>query len=674
MALALALALASGLALGLIAAGVVPAAASPPDRPPHRSAQTAGGAHVVLPLRCSVVGGRVRLMPAQPSHEAGSGSGGARTAAVRHAIASQREVAPMRICGAREGAECRITMLHRFQVLCGGARVPWIEIAAQLMSGGPARVTIQRGSLTIAVPPPAAAQTAVAWDPDGTRAACVGAGHRPVAPFHLGHRVASRSDCAAVSDPLPATAEPQIITLPAGFAPVAELGARLEAPGETAPSAALGSGQMARVRTAPARDGGRDVETAPLPDVAPRLRETAEGAAAASLDPVARDETDAAGSVSATLAPVQAPTADIRVAAAPVAAPEQAATPQRAAETPGATAGHLLPAALPTPAGLPPRSDTAPPPMLRLAESAPPPRFAGPPMRDPAPHAVPPDWRPPSTSAPAATMPARETPEAIVARLARHLVPDLPPLPDQQIALLTLLGAAAGLFVTGSSLAWLARSRRRRPVRAMRVAPQPPQLLDGAHTADGTAQIEALCAQADLAVDALAAAPPLQEVLDGEVRLARQRLATVSEALQAGGEAARRAPAVCRNIVRDLDRVMRIAASAAASFHVGSQGGPRALAPPATCAEAYALLGVNAEAGDTIVKKLADALRMCWHPDHARDDTDRAMREARTKQINIAVDMIRHARAETARLRGASAAPDTYANDAETPPAQRRRA
>jgi hypothetical protein len=33
-------------------------------------------------------------------------------------------------------------------------------------------------------------------------------------------------------------------------------------------------------------------------------------------------------------------------------------------------------------------------------------------------------------------------------------------------------------------------------------------------------------------------------------------------------------------------------------------------------------------------------LRMNWHPDHARDDEDRAAREARIKAINIALDLI----------------------------------
>ena len=62
---------------------------------------------------------------------------------------------------------------------------------------------------------------------------------------------------------------------------------------------------------------------------------------------------------------------------------------------------------------------------------------------------------------------------------------------------------------------------------------------------------------------------------------------------------------------------------------------------PRTRAEAYSLLGVNPDVSEPVLKKLSDALRMSWHPDLARDDFDRAMREDRIKQINIALELIR---------------------------------
>jgi DnaJ-class molecular chaperone len=61
---------------------------------------------------------------------------------------------------------------------------------------------------------------------------------------------------------------------------------------------------------------------------------------------------------------------------------------------------------------------------------------------------------------------------------------------------------------------------------------------------------------------------------------------------------------------------------------------------PATEAEAREVLGVSAVAQERIVKKVVDALRQSWHPDHASDADDRRAREQRLKQINVAWDLI----------------------------------
>lgn len=68
----------------------------------------------------------------------------------------------------------------------------------------------------------------------------------------------------------------------------------------------------------------------------------------------------------------------------------------------------------------------------------------------------------------------------------------------------------------------------------------------------------------------------------------------------------------------------------------------RAASPPATAIEAFNLLGVAPSASPLAVKKIVDGLRQSWHPDHAKDDTDRSVREARMKQINIAWDLIQN--------------------------------
>jgi hypothetical protein len=69
---------------------------------------------------------------------------------------------------------------------------------------------------------------------------------------------------------------------------------------------------------------------------------------------------------------------------------------------------------------------------------------------------------------------------------------------------------------------------------------------------------------------------------------------------------------------------------------------------PRTRAEALQVLGIGVAptASDSALKKIVDGLRQSWHPDHAADETDRAMREVRSKQINAAWDLLRSQRAE----------------------------
>ena len=62
---------------------------------------------------------------------------------------------------------------------------------------------------------------------------------------------------------------------------------------------------------------------------------------------------------------------------------------------------------------------------------------------------------------------------------------------------------------------------------------------------------------------------------------------------------------------------------------------------PTTLEDACAYLGVNPRASESVAKKVVDALRQSWHPDLARDETDRLAREARIKEINAAWDLIR---------------------------------
>ncbi len=51
-------------------------------------------------------------------------------------------------------------------------------------------------------------------------------------------------------------------------------------------------------------------------------------------------------------------------------------------------------------------------------------------------------------------------------------------------------------------------------------------------------------------------------------------------------------------------------------------------------------MGVSPDASETAMKKVVDGLRLSWHPDLAKDEVDRQLREFRVKQINTAWDLI----------------------------------
>lgn len=88
----------------------------------------------------------------------------------------------------------------------------------------------------------------------------------------------------------------------------------------------------------------------------------------------------------------------------------------------------------------------------------------------------------------------------------------------------------------------------------------------------------------------------------------------------------------------DLDRIERIIDSVSATRSPSVLHNAETL--PATAYEAFQLLGVTPEASPLAVKKIVDGLRLSWHPDHAKNETDRSIREARLKQINVAWDLI----------------------------------
>lgn len=144
--------------------------------------------------------------------------------------------------------------------------------------------------------------------------------------------------------------------------------------------------------------------------------------------------------------------------------------------------------------------------------------------------------------------------------------------------------------------------------------------------------------------DSLPSAEPLKRALAREIHRHRRRLDAAAGVLPLKPEAWPRHRARLTAHLQELMRLNDIVDGATRSLvrmetEVGAPGDKR---------EAYALLGVNPEVSDRVLKKLVEALRAAWHPDLAKDDDDRRMREERIKQINVAWDLITGKRQEAA--------------------------
>ncbi|WP_245280087.1 J domain-containing protein [Hyphomicrobium sp. 99] len=161
---------------------------------------------------------------------------------------------------------------------------------------------------------------------------------------------------------------------------------------------------------------------------------------------------------------------------------------------------------------------------------------------------------------------------------------------------------------------------------------------DDGENANSLAHVHARLHETELLVAGLPGDLLLRDVLASELDGLYDRVAELGRrAGQIGPEKLRSA---VRAITRDLDRIARIAQGAVPVSHEESAAAAEPDAPSTTF-EAYRILGLNPDAPDAAVKKIVDALRMSWHPDHARDEADRRYREQRIKQVNAAWDILK---------------------------------
>lgn len=580
-------AIAVAVGIGITAAtqflsGLVPHAAAQP-RERQRAEKPAGGEprgeRLALPFSCRVEAGRVRLTPSRDRF---------------YAVTGQRQSQSVTACSDADQPVCRTLVAHRFSFSCGGKKVAWSDVAATIGGRRTSQVWQQDRRINILiregeVRPPQQASCGEAPSAPGAvpepapveKPALVPITYRPCEPD-------------AEAPAAPARVLRTHFALPEGFAPLALFGARIvDAAG-------------AQINVERSGPGAASVRAGLPTDLAPR----APSAAGASPEPTQPSAMAGSG--------------------------------ERTAATTDDTAA----------ANAPPRRR-----MSRLLE-----RMI---LSEPLPDIV-----------PEQRLDIATAPPALAWTASVHRVGETGSLPESAVAATAAssrgLGDGFGLWLmltiaiaSGGWLAWsqhaVALGRLQRGLESTsflkplagavaRLRTSASSIARSGSATYATDVVESRFRLVTASVERVGENSALRDVLDDELRRVRGRLAAASEPDDGAGGGRRIGAAAYRVLLRDLDRIERIAESAATGGTGGGTGGGsgagderHALAAgrmPASPREAYAILGVNGSVSDATLKKVADGLRMSWHPDLAHDDRDRANREERTKQINVAVELI----------------------------------
>src|SRR5215475_7175614 len=461
---------------------------------------------LVMPFRCSMIAGRPVLTP---SPDEG------------YRILGQREQRTFSACSPVHPDTCKQWTVHRFELECGGARVPWASVAVAADGPRNPRAWIENGQVRVRMGP--------WWNmPPGDPCARVGLYEDRWQARQFARYCAERR----VGIP------PAVVDMPAGFAPM------------------LGTGGFF-VGTGAPRSGGPPQVASGLPP-AP---------AVPSRPPPAREATKEVAKRQA------APPEQI----SKMPPPALAAAPAAPAPTPApapAPAPALAPALVPSPAGTaehptiinrpaqpqevaPPSPPEEPPPKAEEGAA----KFGAPALKQAA------EQLPPA--------PAREGPGT-----TQSIEVSLISMAGTPVAMLAGLAMVAAF--TAGTFAWLRKHER-------------------THRAGAAAR--------DFASVSLTSA--------------------------------RNALTVSANVEPD-------AGPPSAPVQSGSTFLRSATWIPRNRADALSVLGmgVTPDATQVVIKRIVDGLRLNWHPDHAKDEPDRQMRELRLKQINAAWDILNGVRAE----------------------------
>lgn len=530
---------------------------------------------VSLPVSCEVRAGRLIVRSSLPTD---------------HEIASERQRQVFSACRPGKPNECRPVLVYRFDVACGTERVKWLDLAAALLSAYGSTVWIEDERLHI----------------------------RPRPAQRLGRCDSGDPAFSFMKDCDPWSVDQSAASawvLPAGFAPVHEVGARFV---ELPPAVAAASPRPEPSPGPVGRDGGPEPQ-APDPI-------EARSAAAAGPEPPAAPGADR-NRESEALEPSTRADAAIAAEASPGERPD----PALAADAEPRAARFELAKA---------EADGEPAPSAGEQHGE----------ADKDLHTVSVSgW---SSSVVFADEEAGAQPGLQFLTALEDIGAGLRHLRLEQEFTVVLMGIAllSGLL---SGIGWYsARARRTRSPSFRVVEPQTVSFRPS--TALLVPSDEKMCGelcrtahtmlqQIDARVDELQGVAPLRRVLQREMRNLEQFLTAVMTASPAEPEEWRRMRNRLQRIVKELHRLRDIVEGAYRSL---SGGGFTSREPPRDKFEAYEALGVNPDVSPKTLKKLVDALRACWHPDLAKDETDRLAREERMKRINIAWDIITAKRQE----------------------------
>lgn len=527
-------------------------------------------------------------------------------------IVGPRQERVVLACAEGRPVQCRTMIAHRFDIMCGDRQVSWDRVAEAIGGRRASRVWREGAQLNIALLETAGSAAAVA-----ARVPCAATPEGSPAESEA----VQLEQIALKPCPAPSARELRFV-MPAGFAPVAHFGARIEpAAGPVGKNAAAQSSRSEAVAAAaPAESSGpaaqqklleRTILSEPLPELGGVATPERKGALG---DQVSRSQSgpsaragDAAGSLASPPDAAAVDTGSIRSEGAEGIGRIKANAPDRAASPP------ILSAWTATVKPSPPEAFGAAPSHAAIASVAP----ASTSYRDGLLWLVLTSlfvtsgwamWRRPAAMS------------GLAGRLSGGMSNWASPLTG---------GGIAGWGIMRRLSSVLGSSDRSAHGAGHDAVGFPAAGLDAAY--ESVAGI----------VEALPKELPLRSVLDDEMRRVRQRLC-VAKASGASDTGAIPAPAY-RVLMRDLERIRRIGVSARDSViggGVSSGAAPGNGRLPTTRAEAFAVLGLNPSVSEATIKKCVDALRMSWHPDLAHDAADQAVREERIKQINAAVDLI----------------------------------